>query len=72
MYRLDFRVSQKVIKVTYMRGIYNSKLNIYTAHSGWSVYTLRVNDVLRWVKRWLTLFMKPKSAKSGELVLGLC
>ena len=62
MRRLDFRVSRKVVKITYMRGIYNSKLNIYTAHSVWAVYTLHVNDALRWVKRWLTLFMKPRSA----------
>ena len=61
MYRLDFRVSRKVVKITYMRGIYNSKLNIYTAHSVWAVYTLHVNDALRWVKRWLTLFMKPRT-----------
>ena len=61
MYRLDFHVSRKVVKITYMRGIYNPKLNIYTAHSVWAVYTLHVNDALRWMKRWLTLFMKPRS-----------
>jgi len=51
MRRLDFRVSRKVFKITYMRGTYNSNLNIYTAHSGWAVYTLHVNDALWWVKR---------------------
>jgi len=51
MYRLDFRVSRKAVKITYIRGIYNPKLNIYTAHSVWAVYTLHVNDALWWVKR---------------------
>ena len=70
MYRLDFRVSRKAVKTTYMRGIYNSKLNIYTAHLGWAVYTLHVNDALRWVKRWLTLFMKPRTRTCARCLLG--
>jgi len=52
MYRLDFRVLQKAVKITYIRGIYNSKLNIYTAHSGWAVYALHANDALRRAEPW--------------------
>lgn len=52
MYRLDFRVSRKAVKITYIRGIYNPKLNIYTAHSVWAVYTLHVNDALRQTESW--------------------
>ena len=66
MYRLDFRVSKKAVKITYIRGIYNPKLNIYTAHSVWAVYTLHVNDALRWMKRWLTLFMKPRPIQESS------